>query len=396
MKLKRVIAALVAASAVFICAACASPYGNGAGSEVRGNYFAFALGLLKGAAGTGNGKENTMISPYSAAACLALVANGAKNETLTQIETALGADSETLNNDVKALEAAMKGYTSQKLKSSNSAWLKKGFPVLPDYTGKIKEYMSAAVYERSFDSSTVKEINDSVSRDTDGMINEIIKELPPDAVCVLVNALLFDAKWAEKFPDSHKGDFKGDDGTLKEADFMYAEEKTYISGKNYTGFRKDYEGGKTSFVALLPDDAGDIDAFIKSLDGGELSRSVRGRSEKVDVKVPVFGFDNEFELNGILASLGMKDAFDPEKADFSAMSEKEIYLSLVIQKTHIELGSEGTKAAAVTAAMYEATASPGLNIELPKKQVYLDRPFVFIIMDNDSTMPLFMGAVRMP
>ncbi|MBP5208681.1 MAG: hypothetical protein J6330_09545 [Clostridia bacterium] len=65
-------------------------------------------------------------------------------------------------------------------------------------------------------------------------------------------------------------------------------------------------------------------------------------------------------------------------------------------ETHIELGSEGTKAAAVTAAMYEATASPGLNIELPKKQVYLDRPFVFIIMDNDSAMPLFMGAVRMP
>ena len=98
----------------------------------------------------------------------------------------------------------------------------------------------------------------------------------------------------------------------------------------------------------------------------------------------------DISLNDTLMALGIKEAFNAEKADLSGIcADTPLFISNVIHKTHIDLDSEGTRAAAVTAVMVaEATAM----IE-EWKEVYLDRPFVYMIVDSTTNLPIFMGTV---
>ena len=109
--------------------------------------------------------------------------------------------------------------------------------------------------------------------------------------------------------------------------------------------------------------------------------------------LPKFSFDYELSLNNALKELGIKSAFDADNADFSNMTESasgNIYIGNVLHKTHITVSEKGTKAAAATDVEMKATGAFADEI----KSVELDRPFVFMIIDNSSSLPVFIGAVR--
>jgi len=95
----------------------------------------------------------------------------------------------------------------------------------------------------------------------------------------------------------------------------------------------------------------------------------------------------------MLRDMGLCDAFDAIEADFTGIcddaKERQLHISRVIHKTKIELTPVGTKAGAATAVvMNEGCAAPGE----PPKQVYLDRPFVYMIVDTETNLPIFIGA----
>ena len=97
--------------------------------------------------------------------------------------------------------------------------------------------------------------------------------------------------------------------------------------------------------------------------------------------------------------MGMKKAFDKD-ADFFKMLDPEtinpdliLYIGSVIQKTHIELDENGTKAAAVTIIDMKCETTSVREPE-PRKRVILDRPFAFAIMDTETGTPVFAGIVN--
>ena len=119
----------------------------------------------------------------------------------------------------------------------------------------------------------------------------------------------------------------------------------------------------------------------------------------MDTTTPAFSFDYSIEMNKMLMNMGMKKAFD-KKADFLDMLDPEtinpdlqLYIGSVIQKTHIELDENGTKAAAVTIIDMKATTTSVKEPE-PRKRVILDRPFVFAIIDTETGTPIFAGVVN--
>ena len=230
------------------------------------------------------------------------------------------------------------------------------------------------------------------------MIPAILDRIPKEAVMYLVNALAFDAKWAEPYesPQVSGGNFFLENGETRLVDYMHAKEREYLENELAVGFVKPYAGGKYAFAALLPKEGVSLDALVESLDGAALQRLLRGRSsETVFTSLPKFETDYATELSAVLQEMGMVLPFDEYRADFTDLGTSEagnIFISRVIHKTYISVAEEGTRAGAAT--VVEMTEGEAF-VEDPK-QVYLDHPFVYLLIDTETCLPLFLGVLRDP
>ena len=106
----------------------------------------------------------------------------------------------------------------------------------------------------------------------------------------------------------------------------------------------------------------------------------------VDLWLPKFETKFEIKLNDILSAMGMPSAFDPRKADFTAMSKAALCLSFVKQNAVIKVDEEGTEAAAVSFAGMETAAAPGQHIVF-----HADKPFLYLITESSTGVVLFAG-----
>lgn len=189
-------------------------------------------------------------------------------------------------------------------------------------------------------------------------------------------------------------EFTTQDGDKKMVDFMNSTEYGYIEVPGAIGFSKPYADNKYSFIALLPDEELTLWDFMTSLDGTTLIEAIKNQSDdQVFASMPKFTFEYDNELSKVLKEVGIVDAFDAELADFTSLGQSNdgnIFISRVIHKTKIEVNEKGTKAGAVTAVeMSEAS----MDLTEPKI-VNLNRPFFFILVDNEFRMPIFMGILN--
>ena len=342
--------------------------------------------------------QNTLISPLSVTLALAMTANGANGQTKSEMETLLGKDIplEQLNSYLCGLTDELTSDDGFTLCTANSIWFRDDedrLKIENDFLQTNADYYKAAAFKRSFDSSTCDEINKWVSDNTDGMVDKILDEIPYEAIMYLINAVSFDAEWESEYYEHQVryADFTDANGNKTDARMMSSDENTYLKGKNCTGFMKNYKGSEYSFAALLPDKDMNISDFISSLSGSELN-SILSNAESctVETKMPKFEYEYSAVLNDALASLGMPTAFDESKADFSGIgksSNGNIFIGRVIHKTKITVNEKGTKAGAAT--VIEMLDSGAALID---KSVSLDRPFVYMIIENSTSLPLFIGA----
>ncbi len=343
--------------------------------------------------------ENTLISPLSIISALSMTANGADKETLSQMEEAFGADIGSLNEYLYAYKSYLPTADKYKVSLANSIWFKdtESLTVEKEFLQTNKDYYDAEVYKAPFDDSTKNDINAWVNEKTDGQIKKLLEQKPPeDAVMYLINALSFDAEWLDIYKDTsvRKDEFTTQNGDKKTVDFMRSTEHGYIELPNAVGFSKPYADNKYSFVALLPEEGLAVSDFIASMDGKTLIEAIKNQSnDQVHASMPKFAFEYNKELAEILKELGIKDAFDANLADFSSLgqsSQGNIFISRVIHKTKIEVDEKGTKAGAVTAVEIMAGSAPLAE----PKIVNLNRPFFFMIVDNEFGLPIFMGALN--
>jgi len=284
-----------------------------------------------------------------------------------------------------------------KLNIANSIWFRddERLQVKPGFLQKNADYYNAAAYKSPFDKQTLNDINNWVKFHTDGMIEKILEEINDDAVMYLINAVVFDAKWevAYKKDAIKKGIFTDINGKKQNVDFMSSMESKYLDDGKATGFIKPYAGGQYSFAALLPNEGVSIEEYIASLTGEGFINTIKNAiNESVAASMPKFSYKYEIEMSDALIALGMTDAFDGDKADFSRMatsSRGNIYIDFVKHKTFISVDELGTKAGAVTiVGMNEAT-----SVKPQPKIVTLDRPFVYVIIDNATNLPIFIGTL---
>ena len=369
--------------------------GKDADDKFKSGMLDFAVRLMQST--LDENQKSSLVSPLSVIIALGMTANGANGETRREFEELFGFSVDEANAYLYTLAHSLYSDDRAKVELANSIWFGKDgrIAVHDDFLQVNKSYYDAQAYEEDFfDQRTVDKINKWVKEHTDDMIDEIIDAIDPNAVMFLINALVFDALWAEQYNDyqCEKGTFTAYDKTKSKVTFMMSTE-TYISANGAVGFRK-YYAGNYAFVAMLPD--GDVIDYVNSLTGDELGQILSGKKNdyscNANAYLPKFEYDYNIDLYKALDSMGLKKAFSPAEADFSGIGTSpagNIYINQVIHKTHIEMTQAGTRAAAVTlVGISEAAVMPKKTVE-----VKLDRPFVYYIVDCNTNLPIFMGVV---
>ncbi len=340
---------------------------------------------------------NTLVSPLSVLEALAMAANGAAGNTLTQMETAFGTDIMTLNAALHAYVQGLPDGEGGSVHIANGIWLNAvaGLTVEPEFLQTNADYYGAGVYERPFDGALADEINSWVAEHTAGRIDSILDRSPEGAVSCLVNALSFDGVWEDVYraDQVRDGTFTTADGEARNGPFMWSTERAFLRDGDAVGFLKYYQGRDYAFAALLPAEDVSLGDYVASLTGERLREVLENADENayVNAAIPKFSGSYGAQLQTILADMGLSDAFDPGRADFSRLGKSDsgnLYLGRVLHKTFINVDEKGTQAGAATAVEVEAAGLLG-----PEEQVCLDRPFLYMLIDCQHNAPLFIGAV---
>lgn len=357
--------------------------------ETWAGMYDFSVKLLQS---TCEEEENTLVSPMSVLSALAMTANGARGETLAQMENTLGGTVEQLNGALTGLGQE----EDSPLYLANSIWFAEGGRITPnpDFLQINADYYRAGVFEAPFDQTTVTDINRWVKEHTHGMVEEILKKIPHDTVMYLINALAFEAEWGNPYQkeDVWQQAFTNQAGEVQQVSMMHSEETFYLRDDQAQGFMKYYQGGRYAFVALLPDKGNSVLDYVEGLDGQQLKALLDNpTSVPVMTTMPKFESEMEVDLREVLKEMGMDLPFDSAQADFTDLGtspEGNLYINQVFHKAYLEVEEKGTRGGAATAVEMNTEAAPEKQMV-----VTLDRPFVYMVVDTSSMLPVFMGTV---
>ncbi|TFH28471.1 MAG: serpin family protein [Bacteroidia bacterium] len=344
---------------------------------------------------------NVMISPASVSIALGMAYNGAETTTRDAFEEVLnyeGLTREEVNEITRELiHVLVTNLKGNLLEIANSLWYNEGFPVEEDFISLNSHYYDAEVRELDFGSAeAVKTINNWVSDQTHGKIDEIIDAIDPAVMMILINAIYFNCVWETEFnpEDTYRAPFYHEDGTsFGEVDLMHLKSTLNASfTEDFSAVELPYKNGKFSMFLFLPEEEKGVNDLVAELNGDAWNSWLAGFSEveKFTVEMPKFEFEYERSLAEDLKSMGLEVAFSDTEADFSGITPEDLFISDVIHKTYIKVNEEGTEAAAVTAIIMETTSAG------PRNYLRLDRPFLFAITENSSKSILFMGKVAEP
>jgi serpin B len=352
--------------------------------------------------------RNTLFSPYSVSVASSMLIAGAAGDTKTEMQSALAFSSDgdpfhqARNAVAQALEARNhpgdEDRNAQTLRVVNDLWLDTGFRPEPAFLDTLSAYYGASSYLAPF--STEPEaarvaINDKVAKDTEQLIEELLPEgSVNDAVFVLTNALYFKARWSQAFAPSLTAQqpFETASGASVPVDMMLAElPGSYAATDDYVAVAIPYEGKELELVAIMPT-RGTFTSFSAGLTA-EVAAAISAELAPTQLRLglPKLSIDASVPLAERLKALGMQQAFQPGAADFSALSDADLFISAAFHEATIAIDEEGTVAAAATAFIGVAVSAPP-----PGVPVLLDHPFVFFIRDIQTNALLFVGHYSTP
>lgn len=349
-------------------------------------------------------------SPYSISLALAMTYAGANGDTAQQMAKTLHftLPQEQLHPAFNSLETKLsqrgqgaKGKDAKgfRLNIVNAIWGQKGYTFLQKFLDTLAENYGAGI--RILDFMNAPEpsrltINNWVSDQTEGQIKDLIPQGAIDAMTrlVLTNAIYFNAAWQYPFQKDATSDgtfylLQGDKITVPM--MRETESLGYAEGNDYQAVELPYDGRELSMLILLPQ-SGQFTAFEKSFDAKKADAIIQSlASKRIALTMPKFEFTSSFSLKNALSTMGMPVAFT-DNADFSGMDGKrDLFISAVLHKAFVSVDEAGTEAAAATAVIIAATAMPVGPIELT-----INRPFIFLIRDNQTGTILFIGRVMNP
>lgn len=342
---------------------------------------------------------NQFFSPYSVSSALGMTYAGARGETEAEIYDALHftLGQESLHpafDQLYKLLTAASGEGGQRLNIANGLCLTGG-DVSQDFKTLLQRYYNAELFR-----GDVEAINAWVAERTEGKIDKLIEELDPNSVCVLLNAIYFKGTWASQFEETRtrEAPFHVTSEEQVESPLMYQKGNFRLfAGDGFQALSLPYQGEQSSMIVLLPNEIAGLAALEEQLASDALSTWLteldRQRSREVEVYLPKFKLETSYDLVSPFRELGIEQAFEPDRANFTGMGwpEGELWISQIKHKAVVEVNEEGTEAAAATGVVAATRALP------PRRLVFkADHPFLFLIRDNQTGTLLFLGRLVDP
>jgi serpin B len=360
---------------------------------------AFAFDLLKQITREQPG-TNVFISPVSVSTVLQMVANGAASDTKTEMQrmlktTALAPD--LLAAACKDLNESLNSQTNVILNLANAIWFQDGVHLKPGFAATNSRFFHAELAPVDFlKPISAQIINDWADTSTHGKIKDVVQfPFPPLTRVILANAIYFKGKWERPFDKkaTKMRDFHLAQAGIKPTPTMWQRGNfSCQAGDDFQAVRLPYAGGRLQMYLFLPNTNSNPAKFLAGMDGSAWQDKILAgfRDREGTLAFPRFKLDYDVALNDPLQALGMRHAF--EDADFSAMASEPLFVSQVKQKSFVEVNEEGTEAAAVTMVTMLAMA------DRPEKpfEMIVDRPFFFVIADDQTKSILFMGVIYDP
>lgn len=350
---------------------------------------------------------NLFYSPYSISMALAMTYAGARDGTEAEMAETLHFEQpqSVLHPTINALDTTLNSYGQGEddfqLNVANAIWGQEGYEFLPEFLDLLAEQYGAGLRTLDFGQDpegAAEIINNWVSEQTEGKIEDLISPGLLNAMVrlVLTNAIYFNGAWTFQFEEEATQDepFTLLDGSTVTVPMMSQTESfLYAEGDGYQALAMPYLGAPVSMLFVLPAD-GQFEQ-MEEMFSAELLDEITGdlATRPVELSVPKFTFESEFNLSQTLADMGMPSAFGGE-ADFSGMTGgRDLFISDVVHKAFVDVNEEGTEAAAATAVIMLESAAPPMEDVVVMK---LDRPFLFLIRDENTGTILFAGRVLNP
>lgn len=349
--------------------------------------------------------ENYVFSPLSIKTALALAANGAEGETKDEILNVLGI--EDLEEFNKSLKETLERYSKSKavkVNVANSLWINEELSngdFGKDFKAAAEEYYDAEV--NKFDNkNAAKKINSWVSKKTNGKITQIVED-GNDLLTLIINAVYFKGAWQNEFDAraTKKDEFVNFDGEKVQTDFLnntayyeYAQtQSAEILKLDYETYVEDFDEEESYIEQNL-----DVSMYLLAADedvnvAEEIEAAISDgmfECKYITLSMPKFKFDYDENLDEILQSIGMKEAFTEDARFEKIMDDGNMKIDKVLHKAYIAVDEKGCEAAAVTSVERCGSALAGEPVK-----VKFDKPFYFLIRDNLTGEIFFMGRVAL-
>ncbi|MBN2362610.1 serpin family protein [candidate division WOR-3 bacterium] len=364
----------------------------------------FSIDFYKTAASESD--QNMILSPFSVHDALTMTYEGADGATAEQMRNVLrlGFDiSQTRYEYMSLLEKINSGGRECTLSAANAIWTQYGYPFLGDFISAVERYYGGKAVNMDFENDpegSRQKINIWVEENTAGKITDLLSpgQINPMTTLVLTNAIYFKGIWLYTFDSekTKKSSFSVSEDKTVETDMMFLDNSEarfgYYEDEEVQILEMPYKDGTLSMVVFLPKVP--INSFEESLDAFKMDYYMSSlTSSEVVIYFPKFKIEAKFNLNEVLNTMGMTQAFIPGAADFSGMTgNRDLFISYVIHQAFIAVDEEGTEAAAATAVLMERT-----SVSMDIRNVFnADHPFLFVIKDNETGCVLFMGKLTDP
>ena len=350
------------------------------------------------------GQHNMMVSPLSLTQAMAMLANGADGDTKAELVKVLGFEGYSLEEMNAYYMNLNKGLLSvdkaTKLSLANSFWLNNQYTAIDSYKKTLQTYFDAEVQELAFDNTIYAIINRWVEENTYGCIKNMLYEgdINNSIVMALLNATYFKGVWKNKFKkkNTFKGNFEAPDKSSF-VEYMKQErlEANVYEDKECKLIELPYGNEAFGMVVVLPNEELSLDELTQSVDADKWQSWMEQLSFHTNVLVQLPKFTGKYEYNEnlkqTLIEMGVVDAFSKHDADFSQMTETQVFVNCIKQSSFIEVNEEGTEAAAVV-YIGENVSDSGMKVF----EFKATRPFFYAIKEKSTNAILFMGKVTNP
>jgi serpin B len=370
----------------------------------------FGLDIYHELSGAAKPSENVLISPFSISAALAMTYAGAGGQTAQQMSDVLrftlpsAQVHPAFGELLRDLTMRRDGY---QLDIANRLFAQQQYPFEPAFKNITANDYGAPLEEVDFIKNTEgsrRRINQWVESHTNDKIRDLLPEgsVKENTRLVLTNAIYFDGSWKYKFNKdlTHDDTFLAASGAPSTVTMMHQQQAfSYAERPGYQMLEMPYAGDDLSLVVMLPNAADGLKDLEASLTPDEWNAGINSMYQtSVNVSLPKFTFDSTFKLADALKALGMKQAFDKERADLKGIADpasESLYIDDAIHKAFIDVNEEGTEAAAATAIIVGAVTT--CFCAPPQPKIFdADHPFLFALRDVHTGSLLFLGRVVDP